>query len=343
MMNRPRIFITGGTGFIGSHLLPKLHQQGYDLTVLVRSLPVLKISGRPELPPDTKLIIGDLCQPESYRKALEGHQAIIHMAADYRVGLPATSAARRSMYQTNVTGTVNLFDAAQQANIPQMVYLSTTAALGETQGHYPDENHQHNGVFRCYYEETKQIAHSLLQQKQQRGLPVNIAILGGVFGAGDNSVLTQTIRSFFRGKIPFQIATTSRFQLCHVDRICDGLIHLLDPKIQRQTFLFTGKDFSMPILFTLMAEIGKRKIPPFKSASSLSLLAWLMDKIASFGIEMPLSQEALHIMDGSTYMYCSDKAKQQLGWSEGDPKQELIQYINMLASEADAQARLVAK
>lgn len=339
MMNRPRVFITGGTGLIGSHLLPKLYQQGYALTVLVRSPSLKKIVGRPDLPPETTLVTGDLTQPESYQSALKGHQALIHMAADYRVGLPASSSAHRTMYQTNVTATLDLFDAAQQAAIPQMIYMSTTAALGETQGSYPDETHQHNGVFRCYYEETKQIAHYFLQQKQRQGLPVNIAIPGGVFGSGDNSVLSQTIRAFFRDKIPFQIATTSRFQLCHVDHLCDGLIQLLNPDIQRQNFLFTGKDFSMPMLFTLMAEMGKRKIPPFKSASSLNALAWLMDKVSSLGPQMPLSQEALRIMDGSTYMYCSDKAKRQLNWSEGDPVQELTAFIQTLADEVAAENR----
>ena len=59
-MSRPRIFVTGGTGFIGSHLLPKLYQQGYALTVLVRSSELKKIPGRPELPPETRLVIGDI-------------------------------------------------------------------------------------------------------------------------------------------------------------------------------------------------------------------------------------------------------------------------------------------
>lgn len=333
-MSRPRIFVTGGTGFIGSHLLPKLYQQGYSLTVLVRSSRLKNIAGRPELPPETRLVVGDLLNPQSYRSALKNHQSLIHMAADYRVGLPATRSARRKMYQTNVTATLNLFNEAQRANISHMVYLSTTAALGETFGSFPDETHQHNGKFRSYYEETKQIAHALLLQRQQQGLPVNIAIPGGVFGPGDASVLSQTMNAFFRGKIPFQINTTSSFQLCHVEHLCNGLVQLVDPKIQRQNFLFTGKDFSMPEVFALLAEVSQRDVLPSRSVSGLKPLAWVMDKLSATGLTMPLSLEALNIMDGSTYMYRSDRAKRLLNWSAGDPHQELKQFAQSLAKQA---------
>ncbi|WP_159566227.1 NAD-dependent epimerase/dehydratase family protein [Budvicia diplopodorum] len=342
-MSRPRIFVTGGTGFIGSHLLPKLYQQGYALTVLVRSSQLKKMPGRPELPPETRLVIGDLLKPESYSATLEDHQALIHMAADYRVGLPATRSARQTMYRTNVTATLDLFDAARKAAIPHMVYLSTTAALGEIFGTFPDETHQHNGKFRSYYEETKQIAHTLLLQRQQLGLPVNIAIPGGVFGPGDSSVLSQTMNAFFRGKIPFQITTTSSFQLCHVEHLCNGLVRLVDPLIQRQNFLFTGKDFSMPEVFALLAEVSKRGIPPSRSASVLKPLAWVMDKFAACGLTMPLSQEALRIMDGSSYMYGSEKAKRQLNWSAGDPYQELRAFAQTLAERVAKENRLATK
>lgn len=195
--NGPSVFITGGTGFIGSYLLDEIHRQGYRITLLVRSAQRLQIEGRPELPPNVELVVGDICRPESYRHRLTGHQAMVHLAADYRVGLPATRRARRAMYYTNVVGTQTLFDEAEKADIPQMVYVSSTAALGETHGQLPDENGRHNGVFRSYYEETKHIAHELVAERQRLGMPINIAIPGGAFGPGDSSILSQTIDAFF--------------------------------------------------------------------------------------------------------------------------------------------------
>lgn len=326
-MSNPSVFITGGTGFIGTHLVNELVTLGYSVAVLQRSTTPKTIPNRPAPPSTVKRIIGDILRPESYQQAMMGYDAVIHLAADYRVGLPPSRQAHQSMYQTNVVGTQRVLDAAEKAGIPHIVYMSTTAAFGETFGELPDENHRHNGTFRCYYEETKHIAHEQVVKRQHAGLPVNIAICSGVFGAGDNSVLAQTMDAYFNNKVPFQLATTSTFQLCHVSHICDGLIKLLDPKIQRQTYLFTGETFSMPEIFQLLSQIAQRKPLPEKRVSSFKLLAWLMDKLASMGLQMPLSQEALRILDGSSYTYSSVKAQQELGWHAGDTHNELIEAI----------------
>lgn len=331
--NGSNVFVTGGAGFIGSYLLNELHRRGYRITLLVRSAQRPKIDGRPDLPPSVELAVGDLLRPESYRHRLAGHQALVHLAADYRVGLPATRRARRAMYYTNVVGTQTLFDEAERAEIPHMVYVSSTAALGETHGQLPNESWRHNGIFRSYYEETKHIAHELVAERQRLGMPVNIAIPGGVFGPGDGSILSQTVDAFYNGKIPFQVETASRFQLCRVDRLCDGLAKLLSPEIQRQTFLFTGEDFSMPEIFTLLANVSGKKIPAAKGISSLKWLAQAMDALSAFGFSMPLSKEALRVMDGSTYTYSSERAKRELGWSAGDPRQELMDYLRHRAEK----------
>lgn len=330
-MSKARIFVTGGTGFIGSHLLTMLAEQGYELTVLMRSTGrSIQPVGRPELPAGIRRVIGDLNYPQSYQQQLIGHQGLIHLAADYRVGIPPSRKAHAQMYRTNVEGTLRLLDQAEKAAIPQIIYISTTAALGETAGEYLTEEHRHNGTFRCYYEETKHIAHSLVSARQKQGAPINIAIPCGVFGPGDNSVLTQTIDTFFRGKIPFQIATSSQFQLCHVSRLCEGIIQLLSPEIKGENYLFTGADFSMPKIFAHLASINQSKILREKSPSSLKFLAKLMDFLAEFGPAMPLSNEALNIMDGSTYIYSSQKAEYKLGWSAGDARQDFLRYATQI-------------
>ena len=321
------IFMTGGTGFIGSHLVNKLSALGYQITVLQRTSTSRAVIGRPTLPTTIKTVVGDILHPESYQDAMMGHDTVIHLAADYRVGLPPSRQAHQGMYQTNVVGTAQVIEAAERAKIPQILYMSTTAAFGETHGQLLDESHRHNGVFRSYYEETKHIAHELVVKRQQLGSPINIAICSGVFGPGDNSVLAQTIEAYFRQKIPFQIATTSTFQLCHVNHICDGLIKLLSPEIQRQSYLLTGATFSMPEIFQLLSQITYKDELSSKSASSLKPLAWIMDKLAGLGLTMPLSQEALRIMDGSSYTYSCEKAQRELGWCAGESKNELIDVI----------------
>ncbi|MBG6038009.1 NAD-dependent epimerase/dehydratase family protein [Proteus cibarius] len=331
-LNKRKIFITGANGFIGSYLLPKLAEFGDELTVLCRD-PNKTHPNRPVLPADVKVIKGDLLQPDTYREALVGQDIIIHLAADYRVGIAPSRSEHQKMYQTNITGTLNLLNEAKRAQIPQILYTSTTAALGETQGVLLDETHRHNGSFRSYYEETKQIAHVLVERHQQQGMPIKIAICGGVFGQGDNSVLAQTLSAFFNKKIPFQISTNSTFQLCHVEKLCDGLLRLLALDKPQETVLLTGDVFSMPEIFTLLSEIRKTAPLPIKNRNNLRPLAWLMDKLALFGFAMPLSCEALRIMDGSTYTYSSSKAEQLLGWTAGEPLNDFKDYAQSIANQ----------
>ncbi|MBQ0213143.1 NAD-dependent epimerase/dehydratase family protein [Proteus vulgaris] len=331
-MNKRKVFITGASGFIGSYLLAKLAELGDELTILCRE-PRKNHPYRPALPNGIKVVKGDLLQPNTYREALIGQDIIIHLAADYRVGIAPTRSEHQKMYQTNVTGTLNLLDEAQKAQISQILYTSTTAALGETKGLLLDETHRHNGYFRSYYEETKQIAHVFVEHHQQQGMPIKIAICGGVFGQGDNSVLAQTLSAFFNKKIPFQISTNSTFQLCHVERLCDGLLRLLALDKPQETVLFTGDVFSMPEIFTLLSEIQKIPSLPIKDRRSLRPLAWLMDRLSMLGLTMPLSCEALRIMDGSTYTYSSYKAEQLLGWTAGEPLTEFKDYICSIAHQ----------
>lgn len=325
-----RIFLTGATGFIGSYLSQHLATQGHQLSLLVRSPVIQQVVGRPNLPEDAQLIVGDLGNPMSYQQVLDNVDIIIHLAADYRVGIPAQHKIRKAMYQTNVEGTLKLAEAALKTNIKRFIYASTTAAFGETKYSYPDENAQHNSVFRCYYEETKHITHQLLKERVNDGLPLVMAILGGVFGEGDTASLTMTMKDFITGKLTVQPNSTSRFQLCHINHVVEAFDLLLQQSHPELMYLFTGKDFSMPEVFSLLARVTQKNEPKKIDVNKLKIPAYVMEFLARFGCHVPLSREIVRIMDGSTYMYSSHKAEQALGWSAGDTEQELINYMRFL-------------
>src|SRR5579862_9863136 len=109
-----RIFLTGATGFVGHHVAKALEAQGAQLRLLVRKSSNLKnldgISG------DT--VIGDLQQPESLTSAIAGCDAVMHVAADYRLWIPDPTA----MYRANVDGTRQLMRLAREAGVPRFVY-----------------------------------------------------------------------------------------------------------------------------------------------------------------------------------------------------------------------------
>ena len=116
-----KIFLTGATGFVGHHVAKALAAEGADLRLLVRKSSNLKnlesIHG--------DIHTGDLSNPESLKPALEDCDAVVHVAADYRLWIPDPAA----MYRANVHGTRELLRLAREANVPRVVYTSSVAAM----------------------------------------------------------------------------------------------------------------------------------------------------------------------------------------------------------------------
>jgi len=117
-----KIFITGATGFVGHHVARELAAQGADLRLLVRrSSNLVHLEG---ISGETH--VGDLGDPASIKPALEGCDAVMHVAADYRLWIPDPQA----MYQANVEGTRELLRMAREAGIRRFVYTSSVATMG---------------------------------------------------------------------------------------------------------------------------------------------------------------------------------------------------------------------
>jgi dihydroflavonol-4-reductase len=116
-----KVFLTGATGFVGHHVAKALAAEGADLRLLVRKSSNLKnlegISG------DT--VVGDLSKPDGYKTALSGCDAVMHVAADYRLWIRDPDA----MYRANVDGTRDLLRLAREAHVPRVVYTSSVATM----------------------------------------------------------------------------------------------------------------------------------------------------------------------------------------------------------------------
>jgi dihydroflavonol-4-reductase len=122
------VFVTGGTGFIGGHVVRALRERGDDVRALVRDPNKGLALG--EL--GCELVSGDLADRVALEKAMEGCEAVVHGAAVYEVGIPESE--RRAMYEANVAGTENALRAVLAAKVPKAVYISTVAVFGNTRG-----------------------------------------------------------------------------------------------------------------------------------------------------------------------------------------------------------------
>ena len=116
-----KVFLTGATGFVGHHVAKALTDAGADLRLLVRKSSSLKnLEG---VPGDT--VVGDLLRPDSFASAVAGCDAVMHIAADYRLWIRDPEA----MYRANVDGTRELLRLAREAGVSRVVYTSSVATM----------------------------------------------------------------------------------------------------------------------------------------------------------------------------------------------------------------------
>ena len=117
-----KVFVTGATGFVGSHVAQELSRRGADLRILIR--PTSKLENLAGLAAET--VTGDLLQVEALRSAISGCDAVMHVAADYRLWVTDPE----KMHAINVTGTRELLRLAREEGVPRVVYTSSVATMG---------------------------------------------------------------------------------------------------------------------------------------------------------------------------------------------------------------------
>jgi dihydroflavonol-4-reductase len=307
-----RVFVTGGTGFIGGQVVRMLRERGDEVRALVRS----PDKGRALADSGCELVSGALSDKEAIRAGIQGCDAAIHGAAVYEVGIPESE--HRAMYEANVLGTENVLRAALDAKLPKVVYISTVAAFGNTQGQVVDESYQHPGAsYTSYYEETKVEAHRLAKRLiTEEGLPCVIVQPGGVYGPDDHSAVGRQMSQFLAGRMPLLAFPEVGFNMVHVDDVADGILLALDTGKAGEAYVLGGQITTMRELISTLARVAGKKAP------SRSLPTPLMKAMTPFGPivgkvmgQGPNLRELISSADNVTFWAKHDKAMAELGYS----------------------------
>jgi dihydroflavonol-4-reductase len=318
-----RAFVTGGTGFIGGQLVRKLRGRGDEVVALVRS------AGRAgrlaEL--GCEIVEGDLSSTDAIRRGIQGCDAVFHVAAVYKVGIPASE--HDAMYESNVRGTERVLDAAIEANAKRIVYVSTIGVFGNTHGKVVDETYRRNGGdFLSWYEETKYQSHEVALDRIAKGAPVVIVQPGGVYGPGDHSELGNIIDQTRTGKLKMLMFPQTGFNLVHVEDVADGIVLAHDKGQIGESYVLGGELSTMGDLIKKVAALSDRKAPQREMPAALMKMAIPIGPVVGKVLGFPPNLgELIRSSDGVTYWATDEKARRELGYAPRDMDTGLRQTL----------------
>ena len=319
-----KVFVTGGTGFIGGEVVRQLRERGDDVVCLVRS----PEKGRKVEALGCTLVAGDLGDAEAIRRGMEGCDAVIHAAAMYEVGIPAKQ--RPAMWEANVAGTERVMKAALEAKVPRIVYVSTVGVFGNTHQKVVDESYEHPGQgFTSYYEETKLEAHKIVKRMvAEQDLPAIIVQPGGVYGPGDTSQVADLLEEFFAGKLPLLPFPELGICMSHVEDIAGGVLLALDKGKLGEIYVISGPATTMRGAIEMVASLSGRKAPkrnlPTPLMKALVPLGPLVGKMMG---QPPNLRELISSADGVTFWASYEKAGRELGYAPRGMEEGLRQTL----------------
>jgi nucleoside-diphosphate-sugar epimerase len=305
-----RIFVTGGTGFIGGEVVRQLRERGDEVVCLVRN----PAKARAVEALGCELVAGDLGDKEAISAGMAGCDAVIHAAAMYEVGIPPSQ--RQAMREANVAGTENVLGAALEARIAKVVYVSTVG-IGNTHGKVIDESYEYpGGDFTSCYEETKWQAHQVAKRLIGEGLPCVIVQPGGVYGPGDTSSIGELLNQFLAGKMPLIPFPDLGLCLAHVEDTAAGIVLALDKGAAGEIYFLSGPVTTVRETVGLVAQVTGRKAP--KRALPTALMKAMIPIGPLVGKMMgqpPNLRELISAADGVTFWASNEKAARELGYA----------------------------
>src|SRR5271157_4412363 len=305
-----KIFLTGATGFIGHHVARALVADGAKLRLLVR-----KSSNLGNLEGTTgEMHVGDLSEPESLKPALVGCDAVVHVAADYRLWIPDPAA----MYKANVDGTRELLRLAREAKVKRFVYTSSVATMHfRTDGMVINEDTPVSladmvGHYKCSKFLAEQEAIKAAQSGQR------VIILNPTTPIGPNDAKpTPTGRifvDFLNGKFPAYVDTG--LNLVDVSEIARAHVLALTKGKSGHRYILGGENLTLKQILDKMAAITGLKSPTVKLPYVFAFATGVVDEMVTgrlLGREPRATIDAVRM--GRKMMFVSSaKAEQELGW-----------------------------
>ena len=211
-----KVFVTGATGFIGGHVVPRLLRDGHELVCLVRRPDAgarLRAQG-------AAVVAGDVTDRASVERALPGCDCLVHLANVYSFW-----ERDRSVYaKVNVEGTRHVMEGALAARIPRVVHVSSCVVFGRP-AQVPFTEASAPGPARfSEYARTKHVGDLVARElHERRGLPLTTIMPGAVVGPGDSKATGDYVRALLARRLPARVMEASVMTFVHVRDVAEAI------------------------------------------------------------------------------------------------------------------------
>ena len=311
------VFLTGGTGFVGSHVLAALLAAGYSVRALVRAGTSL-----PSLDGCTS-VEGDLRNPGSLTHHLKGCRYLIHVAALYSFDRSRSS----DIWSTNVNGTAGLLEAGRIAGVERAVVTSSSATLGPTRDGVlaTEDDWAADSDHRGYHQSKLAQERAALAAQ----LPAVLVLPTAPVGPGDwkPTPTGKMILDFMQGRIFGSLA--GGLNVVPVEDVARGHVLALQRGRDRERYVLGGENFSLTALWEALGSICGRPPPTRTVPYSVALAFSAFDEVRArlFRQEPVAPVEGVRM--GRERMFVSwEKARDELGYEAGSAHEALSRAVS---------------
>jgi dihydroflavonol-4-reductase len=307
-------FVTGATGFLGSHVARALAAQGAQLRLLVR--PTSDLRNIEDL--NAERVQGDLRDPPSIERALAGCEAVFHVAADYRLWVRDPE----QMYRSNVEGTRSLLEAARKQGVRRVVYTSSVATMGfasngQANGHLADERSPVSLADMIgHYKRSKFMAEQVAFEAARSG--VDVVVVNPTTPVGERDVKPtptgRIVLDFLKRRFPAYVETG--LNLVDATECARGHIQAFEKGKSGERYILGGENLTLKQILDRLAAISGLKSPTLKLPYVFAFATGVVDEMVTGRL---LRREPRATIDavrmGRKMMFVSsEKAQRELGW-----------------------------
>lgn len=315
-----KVLVTGANGFIGSNLVRRLLDDGYDVNVLVRKTSDLKfLTGL-----QVNYFYGDITRAETVEPAVEGVEKVFHVA-----GLAADYGAFGIFEKVNYRGTVNVAQAADKAAVKRFVYISTVAFHGFGKTNMNEDSPVAQNLIP--YAKTKYMAEQWLWDfSGKTKMEITTVRPGNVFGINDRTFISKYIDAMLNGK--FAEINHGKSKTCpvYIENLTDIIILVSgEPKAVNNAYIATdGLDitwhqFNSALASALGVDLPKTSIP-FGVAMPVAKLYYGIHKTLGMKSEPFLTPYRIN-NGGRDYHFTIAKLKEHFGYKPAVGLEEALQ------------------